>query len=260
MDFRESDSYESNNKGDLNQLKVPVTVRESTEQVDNSTNGRAFVNVYFKDLEEHLICNIQKYPIVIGCVAWLTNFRVLDTLATRDRVSLVVQKEDFLRPDLGEVSRWKEKLREKYNNLPTGVSDFYAGDIDWGLSLDGCSGLPLEEETRYFDAIRCVGRYNSQKSSSFPRMHNKFVVFCNLQTNDDDHFSYASLKIDPTAVWTGSFNFTQTSGRSLENAVLIEDSNIANAYYSEWKQIFKLSEDLDWSSEWVEPNLPLFYS
>ena len=52
-------------------------------------------------------------------MAWLTSFPILDALAQKAGVSLVVQ-EDFLRPDVGVAPRmcsWKRELRQKYEQL-----------------------------------------------------------------------------------------------------------------------------------------------
>ena len=58
---------------------------------------------------------------------------------------------------------------------------------------------------------------------------------------------------DTACVWTGSYNISQTAAKSLENAVVIRDQVIAQAYFNEWSQIMALSEPLDWESEWVAP-------
>lgn len=39
----------------------------------------------------------------------------------------------------------------------------------------------------------------------------------------------------------------------VENALYIESEAIPNAYYAEYCQVLLLSERLDWSSEYVEP-------
>ena len=57
----------------------------------------------------------------------------------------------------------------------------------------------------------------------------------------------------PYKVWTGSFNFTNNAERSFENAVVLEEPSIVQAYFKEFQQIAALSEPLDWESEWVEP-------
>ena len=96
------------------------------------------------------------------------------------------------------------------------------------------------------EAVRCVGNHNSDRSPAFPRMHNKFLVFCSI-----DHDSRKIYR--PYAVWTGSFNLTSNAAVSLENAVIIHSSAIAEAYLNEWSQILALSEPLDWETEWIEP-------
>lgn len=57
----------------------------------------------------------------------------------------------------------------------------------------------------------------------------------------------------PSAVWTGSFNFTQNSELSLENALYITDPEIVAAYFEEYGQIAAISEPLDWESKWIAP-------
>src|SRR2546422_11554601 len=57
-------------------------------------------SVFFKQIEKHLLDHIEQYKIIVGCVAWLTNDRILKALAKKEGISLVIQKEDFLRPDL----------------------------------------------------------------------------------------------------------------------------------------------------------------
>lgn len=97
------------------------------------------------------------------------------------------------------------------------------------------------------DAVRCVGNLNREKSPAFPRMHNKFLVFCNIEDREGCEI------VEPYAVWSGSFNFTYNAANSLENAVLIRQPEIVKAYYREFGQIMALSEPLNWDSEWSAP-------
>jgi hypothetical protein len=54
-------------------------------------------------------------------------------------------------------------------------------------------------------------------------------------------------------VWTGSFNFTETATASLENAVILREPRLIEAYLREFCQVAALSEPLDWSSAWLAP-------
>jgi phosphatidylserine/phosphatidylglycerophosphate/cardiolipin synthase-like enzyme len=98
------------------------------------------------------------------------------------------------------------------------------------------------------EAVRCVGNYNAKKTT-LPRAHHKFVVFCRHVERDDS----SCLNYQPYGVWTGSFNFTQNAVKSLENAVVLRDPSIVQAYFQEYAQIAALSELLDWEKHWVEP-------
>lgn len=71
-------------------------------------------------------------------------------------------------------------------------------------------------------------------------MHHKFFVFFNAD-------------LVPYAVWTGSFNATENAARSRENAVYLRSATIARHYAAEWSRTLALSEPLDWSSNFIEP-------
>jgi hypothetical protein len=60
-------------------------------------------------------------------MAWLTNLAILTALATAERAAIVVQKEDFLRRDVGVTSfpKWRDKLHQLYDDLkPFEPEDF----------------------------------------------------------------------------------------------------------------------------------------
>ena len=80
-------------------------------------------------------------------------------------------------------------------------------------------------------------------------MHNKFLVFCKVKNTGKDQFHI----LEPYAVWTGSFNFSYAASMSLENAIYLTEPNIVMAYFKEFAQIYAISEELDWQSEWCSP-------
>lgn len=98
------------------------------------------------------------------------------------------------------------------------------------------------------------GARNSAKTAAFPRMHNKFLVFCKAAVTNDES-TYETY--DPYAVWTGSFNLTRNASNSLENAVLIRDEEISTAFLEEFGLIFGLSESSIGTSHGVLPNIAL---
>jgi hypothetical protein len=183
---------------------------------------------------------IGQYPYVLGCVAWLTDTRILTALAGRHGVSVIVQKEDFLRPD-GERGDFTEMLHRTYGRIP-GICRYEAPGIASSLSV--CGDVDME-------AIRCVGNHNADKHPAFPRMHNKFLVFCSYKESPDPDVYGGEMC--PECVWTGSYNLTFNATKSFENSVIIRDRTVASAYAHEWAQILALSEPLDWESRWCAP-------
>jgi hypothetical protein len=201
-------------------------------------NGK--IEVYFGDLEKHLIRHINQADGIVGCVAWLTNFNILSALKNKDIVSIIVQKEDFLRPDLNSQhdSTWKHRLRKSYSQLRCNIERHQMPRLLNSVSVGSYPEI---------NPIRCMGNHNSRKNPAFPRMHHKFIVFCKVIVRDEDK------ELIPYGVWTGSFNFTENSSNSLENALFIEDTALATVFYDEYAHIFTLSESLDWQTEWIAP-------
>lgn len=199
------------------------------------------VEAIFKNLEPRLLDIIKQFEngAIFGCIAWLTSTPILKALSRCDNVQIIVQKEDFLRPDLDQnkSNKWKADLRQLYSDLKCNTERHQFREPMGNLSVCGDPTV---------DAVRCVGNHNSDKTSAFPRAHHKFLVFCNLDSNG---------KYFPIALWTGSFNLTKNATYSFENVLYLVDksgnNNIINAYLNEHHQIFALSEKLDWENEWT---------
>jgi hypothetical protein len=221
---------------DLNRLRVPVEHAKEAQR-DNGLSLTAPIEVIFRDHRSKLINEIGKYPVILGCVAWLTDYEILGALAGITHVSIVVQKEDFLRPDSAGMP--KSRLRQLYDNLPSPMLRY---SLPGGVSgLNYCGDPSIE-------AVRCVGNHNRERKSAWPRMHNKFLIFCDLKERGD-----GNEIVTPRRVWTGSYNISQNAAQSWENAVLIDSDEVAEAYAREFCQILIFSEKLDWTSDWVEP-------
>lgn len=205
------------------------------------------VEAVFRNQEWRLIHLIEEYSAgaIFGCVAWLTSTPILKALATCTNVQIIVQKEDFLRPDINarNTTSWKSELRRLYNSISCGFTRYeFQKPI---CLLSTCSDPQVE-------GIRCVGNYNSTKNPAFPRMHHKFLVFCRVDDSIKSGVNYF-----PEVVWTGSFNLTRNATMSFENNIILTDKSGKNpmieAYLREHHQLFGLSEQLDWTSEWVQP-------
>lgn len=220
----------------LNDLGVPV--EHSTDpQVDNGVTANAAIEVVFKNHRARLIDLIGRTPVLLGCVAWLTDTEVLRAMARCHHVSIVVQKEDFLRPDLSGT--WGRSLRGFYDALPAPLERYSLPGGVSGLSYCGDPSIR---------PVRCVGNHNRDKRTAWPRMHNKFLIFCDRVPNSQGHD-----EVVPKRVWTGSYNISNNAAASWENAVIIDNADVAAAYAAEFAQILTFSEELDWTSDWVAP-------
>ena len=92
--------------GDLNAVGLVTDTTAVQPLADPSTrNADGSVEVVFRNIEQRLIDEIRTSKVVMGCVAWLTSGPILDALAEVQGVSIVVQKEDFLRPDIDAAGR-----------------------------------------------------------------------------------------------------------------------------------------------------------
>lgn len=224
---------------DLNRLGIP-TDGAPVAQEDHGLTADAKVEVIFRNHRQRLIEEIGKHPVVVGCVAWLTDRLILSTLAKCSHVSIVVQKEDFLRPDLS--GQRASDIRALYSALPAPLTRYVLPGTVSSLSV---------ASDPYSDPVRCVGNHNSDKLPAWPRMHNKFLVFCDPPPPQKPWGDTPTIV--PRKVWTGSYNITANAAQSWENAVLIDHEGVAEAYAKEFGQIFAFSEPLDWASQWVEP-------
>ncbi len=195
------------------------------------------VEVFFRDLKTHLIWNIISADMVIGAVAWITDLDILEALAEKETL-LVVQKEDFLRPDLKSTLTASDKatLHQAYDALrPFDGRKVPVGPFDQALCPVKLARLA---------PVRSFGYCVPTQMYRVPKMHNKFLAFLRQEAN----FTYR-----PTSVWTGSLNFTAMSLNSLENAVVIHDPKIAEAFICEAQIIYLKGEPLDWESDWINP-------
>lgn len=225
--------------------------------VDPSLSDKAEVTCHFRDLKQHLLSYIQEYDAVVGCVAWLTDLDILRALAKKKNVAIIIQKEDFLRPDSADYS--KARLRAAYAavNKAATLSRHMFNEPLSHCSIGGGWTDPI--------GIRCVGHNNRARMPAYPRAHHKFLVFGTIDTdrypNEVGDFEEVPLwagtpcfSVRDGAVWTGSFNFTFNGTQSLENAVMIKKSTrLPGAYLREFSQVAARSEPLDWTEDWCAP-------
>lgn len=204
------------------------------------------VEAIFKNQESRLLDLIKNFEngAIFGCVAWLTSTPILKALQKCKNVQIVVQKEDFLRPDIDtkNIDKWKSELWQLYSTIKCDIERHQFREPIGNLSVCGDPTV---------DGIRCVGNHNFEKKPAFPRAHHKFLIFCNVNKTED------TTSYIPVALWTGSFNLTKNATHSFENVLYFTDASgnneIINAFLKEHHQIFALSEPLNWNDVWSAP-------
>lgn len=239
---RQTDMGDNTEEVSLSNLSVALEFSDTTKAA-----------AYFRDLEGPLLRHIGEADAVVGCVAWLTNLKVLNALASKQAASIIVQKEDFLRPDLDQLKPdWKTELRTHYEAICPIRSPGHwgAGWLEVRTSNESIGlGSPLHEV-----GLRCIG-HRKALESAMPRMHHKFLVFLRKKDESDPEVEEGAWPYQPYAVWTGSYNITKNGNASLENALFVQDDRLAEAYCGEWAQLIEVSESLDWTSEYAAPEI-----
>ncbi len=79
---------------------------------------QANVEIVLRDHERKLVELVDTHKAAVGCVAWLTSEPILEGLARLEAVSIVVQKEDFLRPDSASSNKRMQSLYRRLKPFP----------------------------------------------------------------------------------------------------------------------------------------------
>lgn len=187
------------------------------------------VKIVFRQIEETVSELIRQSDFVVGCVAWLTNTVLLESLSQCRGCQFVVQTEDWLRPDAGDYTLSQQ--RELIRKLPL-IENYSLPRVP-----SVCSLFEV-------DPVRLSG-VPKNDSRNQPRMHHKFAIFGNARTDQD---CGGPWNVDYHTVFTGSFNWTRNATMSLENGVILRGSEIVDAYCREYFQILLSSRKI--AEEW----------
>lgn len=195
----------------------------------------SLIQPHFEKLEENLIDYIEKSSYIIGCVAWLTNRNILEALECKKGVKIIINKEEYLNSNMKKSQRFFYKcLRGRYNDIP---------DL-FNINCECCKKF-VKNCNNFNNIFEPISKNNDSEKNgailtcgivnNFSRMHHKFLIFIND-------------KFEPIGVWTGSYNLSNTSNFSLENALYITDKNIIMEYIKEFFAIYSFSESYNWKS------------
>lgn len=260
---------------DLNELTTELrdgTVYSLQAVIHESEN----VSVYFRNIKRHILSSIEAAKRVYGCVAWLTDLDILDALAKKEQVGIVLNKEDFINPD--DPKCW-DSLKKKWEQLPlfTIPSSYFKWQKDGFVTLPN-NELPIDTSTEKYVFVHS-GSFGGDPFTVYQRLklidkNVDFPIDSDEQGYPEFHLltklKSAGTEVDPlrcvgcmgtkgshprmhnkflvlvndTNWWviTGSFNFSANSTNSLENVIVVRDKSVVRTYLEEWQQIFAVSE------------------
>lgn len=232
----------------LNTLYLP----ENKDKYKNNNTLSESCKSIFKNLETACINFISDSDAIFGAIAWLTNRNIIQALS-KTKCRIILNKENYLYSDLciaNDDKEYNKTILSLYNNL----NMFGSRSRGFIYTLKD-SPITRMNDTNKDYPVSCIGTPIKEDG---PKMHHKFMISCNYDPvrvdefvsgnapsdlyckDEQESFDYYCLK--PMKVWTGSYNFSKMANRSLENAIIINDENIADSYLREWSQIYPLSE------------------
>lgn len=189
---------------------------------------QAEVECHFRNLQKVLLNEIEKADIVLGCVAWISDPLILESL-TRRSTALILDSR---------VNRMGKRLQALYDKLQdTDKQPIYDMLINgFGseryLCYTDLDNNPVSdayaEDWNFEGGLYAVDGF-------YRYMHHKFLILLK-KSNPCIQCGRARYS---SSVWTGSFNFTKNAGKGLENAVIIRDPYISASYLCEFLEVYK---------------------
>lgn len=205
--------------------------------------NKPFLAVHFKNIREVLFYHLAHCSYVIGCVAWITDFSVINAMSQLKGATLIVQAESMFK--IKTRDSFKTNLKRKYQT----IKQFPWATFAKATRMPHFQSLWEEMKTtgeiqeqlwttlgQDPMAIRTCGQiqragHEGQNPDEPSMMHHKYLVFM-----DDNGKTLA--------VWTGSFNFTKNASKSLENVQIIYNKKVADAYLRNFLSLLPTSRGI----------------
>ena len=184
----------------------------------------------------------EPYPVVLGCVPWLSSEAVVDALIEIGSCCIVVDKS-CKRPEIERLSR-----------DGGGVPQRLLRSLEyWGPPADGKPpwidlNSAAELHDRELEPVRLFG-WRKVGKKHVPILHAKLAICCVASWWDSEIGWSDSLR--PLSVWMGSANWTWPSTRHLEFGAWSRDQELAQSALDFVTDVIRASEPFD--SLAVEP-------
>jgi hypothetical protein len=179
----------------------------------------------------------EPYPVVLGCVPWLTSSEVVDALIEIGSCCVVVDKSS----ERSEIERLTADgggvLQRLLPNL-----EFWGPATEGGPpTIDPNSAVEFHE--RELEPVRMFG-WRKIGNRQVPILHAKLAVCCVAYTWEGEMGGWDDL-LSPLRVWMGSANWTRGSLRHLEFGAWTHDQALAKAALEFVTDVIRSSEPFD---------------
>jgi hypothetical protein len=179
----------------------------------------------------------EPYPVVLGCVPWLTSSEVVDALIEIGSCCVVVDKSS----GRSEI----ERLTVEGGGVPQRLLRSLEF---WGPATDGTPpridpNSALEFHQRELEPVRLFG-WRKIGDKQVPILHAKLAVCCVAYTWEGEMGGWDDL-LTPLQVWMGSANWTRGSLRHLEFGAWSHDPALAIAALEFITDVIRSSEPFD---------------
>lgn len=209
--------------------------KEEQEKSENHNRPHVFQNITemvvlfsHHDIKAHLLrlLSCVECSYVIGTVAWLTDFNILDVLKQKQGICIVTQKETY-NTRASSNDRWKTMIREKYSAMPKfNWEKLYVKEHKTMLQI---APIQFFQKICKEQSIRTAGDRVGKKNDGGILMHEKFILILDANMNF-------------VGTWTGSFNFSKRASQSLENVMYTPDKRVSEVYFQEFLRNLLISE------------------
>lgn len=207
-------------------LEPPTTFLPQCELL---IENKPFLRVYFKDIREVLLQHLSKCSYVVGCIAWITDFGVIDAISKLKGATIIVQAESMFKIKTREG--FKTNLKRRYQQIkqfPWATFAKAAHLPHFQKLWTEMKTTPALQEQLWTTlgqdpmAVRTCGQvqkagHEGQNPEEPSMMHHKYLIFLDANAK-------------AVAVWTGSFNFTKNASKSLENIQIVYNQQVADSY------------------------------
>jgi phosphatidylserine/phosphatidylglycerophosphate/cardiolipin synthase-like enzyme len=191
-------------------------------------SDKAQVECHFRNLQQVLLSEIEKADIVLGCVAWISDPLILESLTKRSTALILDSK----------INRMGKRLQALYAQLQhtdkQPIYDMLLNGLgsERYLCYTDTENEPVKgayaEDWNFESGLYAVDGF-------YQYMHHKFLVLI----KEINPCNQCGKKMYQPTVWTGSFNFTKNASKGLENAVIIRDRFISASYLCEFLEIYR---------------------